>query len=78
MLNHFAWEYKGKGRSATLEAAYAEFMEGRKGILKPGYLADLVIMEKDLLTLPAGEIMKDRVDCTIVGGKVVYRRDGVK
>jgi hypothetical protein len=58
----------------TLEAAYAEFMEKRKGILKPGYLADLVIMEKDLLTMPSGEIMKNRVDVTIVGGKVIYRR----
>ena len=60
----------------TLESAYAEFMEGRKGTLKSGYLADLVIMEKDLLTIPSSEIMKTRVDATIVGGKVVYRRAG--
>jgi predicted amidohydrolase YtcJ len=60
----------------TFESAYAEFMEGRKGMLKPGYLADLVIMEKDLLTIPSSEIMKTRVDATIVGGKVVYRRVG--
>jgi predicted amidohydrolase YtcJ len=60
----------------TLESAYAEFMEGRKGMVKPGYLADLLIMEKDLLTIPASEIMKTRVDVTIVGGKVVCRRVG--
>lgn len=59
----------------TLEAAYAEFMESRKGMLKPGYLADIVIMEKDLLTMPKEEIMKNRVDYTITGGKVVYKRD---
>jgi predicted amidohydrolase YtcJ len=58
----------------TLEPAYAEFMENRKGILKAGYLADIVIFEKDVLTTPKEEIMKNRVDFTIVGGKVVYKR----
>jgi len=62
----------------TLESAYAEFMENRKGMLKTGYLADVAILEKDLLTLPKEEIMKDRVDFTIVGGKVVYKRDGAQ
>ena len=56
----------------TLGSAYAQFMESRKGILKPGYLADIVITDKDLLTIPEDEIMKTRVDYTIVGGKVVY------
>jgi len=58
----------------TLESAYAEFMESRKGMFKAGYLADLVILEKDLLTMPKEEIMKNRVDYTIVGGKIVYQR----
>ncbi len=58
----------------TLESAYAEFMEGRKGMLKAGYLADVVMFEKDLMTMPTEEIMKNRVDYTIVGGKVVYKR----
>jgi predicted amidohydrolase YtcJ len=56
----------------TLGSAYAQFMENRKGILRPGYLADIVITDKDLLTIPENEIMKTRVDYTIVGGKVVY------
>jgi predicted amidohydrolase YtcJ len=60
----------------TLESAYAEFTENRKGMLKPGYLADLVIMEKDLLTMPVSEIMKNRIDFTITGGKIVYQRQG--
>ncbi len=62
----------------TLESAYAEFMEGRKGMLKAGYLADVVILERDLMTVPKEEIMKDRVDFTIAGGKVVFRRDGAQ
>lgn len=56
----------------TLGAAYAQFMEDRKGIIKKGYLADIVITDRDLLTIPENEIMKTRVDYTITGGKVVY------
>jgi predicted amidohydrolase YtcJ len=56
----------------TLGGAYAQFMEERKGIIKPGYLADIVITNKDLLTIPENEIMKTKVDYTITGGKVVY------
>jgi predicted amidohydrolase YtcJ len=56
----------------TLGASYAQFMENRKGILKPGYLADIVIMDRNLLTVPENEIMKTKVDYTITGGKVVF------
>ncbi|MFC1477571.1 amidohydrolase [candidate division KSB1 bacterium] len=62
----------------TLGSAYAEFMEDRKGMLKVGYLADLLIFERDLMTMPHDEIMSNRVDYTIVGGKVVFKRDGAK
>jgi predicted amidohydrolase YtcJ len=56
----------------TLGSAYAQFMDDRKGMIKPGYLADIVIVDRDLLTIPEDQIMKTRVDYTIVGGKVVY------
>jgi len=59
-------------RYYTLGSAYAQFMEGRKGILKKGYLADIVITDRDLLTIPENEIMKTKIDYTIVGGKIVY------
>jgi predicted amidohydrolase YtcJ len=58
----------------TLGAAYSQFMEGRKGILKKGYLADIVITDKNLLSIPENEIMKTKIDYTIVGGKIVYSR----
>jgi predicted amidohydrolase YtcJ len=58
----------------TSGAAYAQFMEDRKGMIRKGYLADIVITDKDLLTIPENEIMKTRVDYTIVGGKVVFER----
>jgi hypothetical protein len=56
----------------TLGGAYAQFMEKRKGMIKSGYLADIVITDKDLLTIPENEIMKTKIDYTITGGKVVY------
>ena len=57
----------------TLGAAYSQFMEGRKGMIREGYLADIVITDKNLMTIPEEEIMSAKVDCTILGGKVVYR-----
>jgi hypothetical protein len=62
-------------RFYTLGASYAQFMEGRKGMIRKGYLADIVIVDKDLLTIPESEIMNTRVDYTIVGGKVVFERN---
>ena len=59
----------------TLGSAYAEFMEDRKGMIKKDYLGDVVIFDKDLLTIPADEIMSAKVDYTIVGGKIVYQRE---
>jgi predicted amidohydrolase YtcJ len=47
-------------------------MEDRKGMIKTGYLADIVIVDRDLLTRPEDQIMKTKVDFTIAGGKVVY------
>ena len=58
----------------TLEPAYAQFMEDRKGMIKQGYLADIVITDKDLMTIPEDEIMQTKIDYTIVGGKVVFER----
>ena len=59
-------------RFYTLGSAYAQFMEDRKGMIKTGYLADIVIVDRDLLTIPEDQIMKTKVDFTIAGGKVVY------
>jgi predicted amidohydrolase YtcJ len=61
-------------RSYTLAAAYAAFEEDRKGSLAPGKLADLVVLSRDLLTVPEPEILEARVDLTIVGGKVRFER----
>ena len=56
----------------TLGSAYAEFTDERKGSLTPGKLADVVILDTDLFTIPPEKIRDAKVVTTIVGGKVVY------
>jgi predicted amidohydrolase YtcJ len=58
----------------TLGSAHAEFMENRKGMIKKGYLGDVVIFDSDLMAMPHDRIMSAKVDYTIVGGKVMYQR----
>ena len=60
-------------RSYTLDAAYGEFDEHLKGSIEPGKLADLTILDKDIMKIPDDEILSTRVSMTIIGGKVVYR-----
>ncbi|MHC4678765.1 MAG: amidohydrolase, partial [Planctomycetota bacterium] len=59
----------------TLGSAYAEFTEDRKGMIKEGYLGDVVMFDRDLTTMPHERIMSAAVDYTIVGGKIVYGRE---
>lgn len=60
-------------RSYTLSGAYAAFEEDVKGSLTPGKLADVVVLSKDILTIPEAEIPTARVELTILGGKVRWR-----
>ena len=59
-------------RLYTVEAAYAEFMEKRKGMLRIGMLGDMIILDANLFEISAERIMKTRVETTIVGGQIVY------
>lgn len=56
----------------TTVAAYASFEEDSKGMLKPGMLADFVLLDRDLTTIPPETIRDTRVLKTVVGGKIVY------
>lgn len=62
----------------TLGSAHSEFIEDRKGMIKKDYLADIVILNQDLMMVPPDQIMSTKVDFTIVGGKVVFERNGVE
>jgi predicted amidohydrolase YtcJ len=59
--------------SYTVEGAYAGFMERRKGTLKPGYLADLVILSGDLEKTDPQQLHTVRPITTVCGGKITYQ-----
>ncbi len=56
----------------TRNGAYVAFEEGEKGTLKPGMLADIAVLDRDIMTVSADSILGTKVLTTIVGGKVVY------
>ena len=56
----------------TQGSAYAEFAEGFKGKLIPGYVADFVVLDRDVTKVPAAEILKTQVLRTVVDGRTVY------
>jgi predicted amidohydrolase YtcJ len=61
-------------RSYTLNNAYAAFEEDIKGSLTPGKLADIVVLSRDIMTVPENQIRGTEVVYTIVGGQVRYER----
>jgi predicted amidohydrolase YtcJ len=59
-------------RGFTLEAAHAAFMEERVGSLETGKQADFVVLDRDIMQVPAADILETRVLETWVDGKVVF------
>jgi len=59
-------------RGMTLDAAFASFTESVQGSLVPGKRADLVVLSRDIMTVPPGDILKAEVRATIVDGRLVY------
>jgi predicted amidohydrolase YtcJ len=60
-------------RLYTLNNAYLNQEEKEKGRLEVGKLADLIILDRDLLTCPANTIRNTQVLYTVVGGRIVYQ-----
>ena len=58
----------------TYGSAYNQFMEEVKGRIKPGYYADLVVLDTDIFTCDPMVIKDILPVLTMVGGKVVYRK----
>jgi predicted amidohydrolase YtcJ len=57
----------------TTGNAYGVFAEATRGMLKPGYRADLVLLDQDLFSIPPEAIETAHVRTTVTGGKVVYQ-----
>jgi len=62
-------------RLYTINAAYHSFEEDVTGSIEPGKFADLVVLGKDLLTVPPETIIKIPIDMTMVAGRIVYQRE---
>ena len=60
----------------TLWPAYAAFMENEVGSLTTGKYADFVILDQDIMSVPAERILSTRVLQTVLGGKTVFKSDG--
>jgi len=59
-------------RAYTANAAYASFEESIKGTLVAGKLADFVVLDRDLFSIPAPQLRDAKVIVTVVGGRPVF------
>lgn len=64
-------------KAVTLHAAYQYFEEDKKGSLKPGKLADLVILDRNPLEVAPAELRNIRVVETIKEGKTIYQAESI-
>jgi predicted amidohydrolase YtcJ len=56
----------------TAGAAYAEFAEGRRGIIREGFDADLTVFARDVLQVHVDELPTVAISATVVGGHVEH------
>jgi hypothetical protein len=56
----------------TRKNAYLVFQEDNLGSIQPGKLADLLVLDRDYLTVPADQIRNIKPVMTMVGGRIVY------
>lgn len=56
----------------TQASAFAEFRETLKGRLEPGFLADLVVLDRDITMVSPRDLLKTKVLRTVVGGVTRY------
>ena len=60
-------------RGFTLDAAWAAFMEKEVGSLEAGKRADFIVLDRDLMSVPADEIPQTRVLETWLDGKLAWK-----
>ena len=62
-------------RLYTINNAHLLFKEDRVGSLEAGKLADLIVLDRDLLKCPVDQIKDTQVNQTYLGGKLVFHRE---
>ena len=61
--------------SYTKDAAWVEFMEGKKGQLQVGQLADVIILSENIFNIPAEAIQHVTTQMTMMDGRIVYQKE---
>ncbi|EGS31433.1 amidohydrolase family protein [Peptoniphilus sp. oral taxon 375 str. F0436] len=59
----------------TIEGAYTEGNEKIKGRIQPGYLADFIILDRDIFTIDKMDIKDVKVEETFINGESVYKKN---
>jgi predicted amidohydrolase YtcJ len=62
----------------TQASAFAEFREHQKGRLEPGYLADFIVLDRDITKASPQQLLHAKVLRTILNGDAVYTAEPVK
>jgi predicted amidohydrolase YtcJ len=63
-------------RAHTAGSAHAEFADGQRGVLMPGYRADVTVVDRDLFAVDARGVLETQVVMTVIDGEVVYEPSG--
>jgi len=58
----------------TINGAYANHRESDLGSIEVGKIADLIVLDKNLFTIPSADIAKAKVQLTLLEGEEVFRR----
>jgi predicted amidohydrolase YtcJ len=61
-------------RLYTVNNAFLTFEEKEKGSLEKGKLADLIVLDRDILACPLDQVRGTQVEQTYLGGKLVSGR----
>jgi hypothetical protein len=62
-------------RAYTVNGAWVQFAEAAKGSIERGKLSDLVVLDRDIFTIPPEEIVRAKVRMTIFDGRIIYGKD---
>jgi len=60
----------------TTASAHTTFDETHKGLLAPGFLADVAVLSRDVFSIGPEELLATEIDLTLCGGRIVHDRLG--
>ena len=59
-------------KGMTIWGAHANFEDKQKGSIEIGKVADFIILDRDIITVPTNRILNTRIVATVLNGNVVY------